>query len=190
MKPRQNRAFLALGVLLSVTSVLAAVEYSGTVAGISKEISPQKNRKTYTPETVTEAPLVRSKVKDLEITEVTLQDQGTPNASILIAVTNNRDSAVMTFEFVSGTQKESTGIGFDGLLFEDDVQMAIPPHSLKTFSWSLGSIMQGETVFLAAAIFADGKEEGDKRSLDGMKVQRKNFQKRLREGKAKNGGQP
>jgi hypothetical protein len=193
MKPRQNGAFLALGVLLSVTSVLAAVEYSGTAAGVSKETTQQKknkDRKTYTPETVTEAPLVRSKIKDLEIVAVRLENQGTPNASIGIDIVNNSDSAVVSLEFVSGNEKESYGKGFDALLFEDAIQVGFPPHSLYTFDWSLGAIMQGETVFLSAAIFADGREEGDKRLVDGIKNQRKRFQQRLREGKAKNGGQP
>lgn len=193
MKPRQNRAFLALGVLLSVTSVLAAVEYSGTVAGRSQETTQQKKKqqtKIYIPETVTEAPLVRSKVKDLEIVEVKLVDQGTPNASILISFINNSDSAVMSFDFVSGDEKARVGKGVDALLFEESSGfVAVPPHSLTTFSLSLGAIMQGETVFLAAAIFADGREEGDKRSLDGIKIHRKNFQKRLREGTIKSGGQ-
>ena len=200
MKPRQNRAVLALGVLLSVTSVLAAVEYSGTVAGQSKETTQQnqqkkpKNRKTYIPETVTEAPLVKSKVKDLEIVEVKLENQGTPNASILISFVNNSDSAVMSFEFVSGNKNESIGVGGDAMMFEDSGGfVAVPPHSLTTFSMRLGAIMQGETVFLAAAIFADGREEGDKDTVEGIKSQRKNFQKGLRDGTIKilkNGGQP
>ena len=197
MKPRQNRAFLALGVLLSVTSILASVAYSATVARESKETTQQKKKqktKTYIPETVTEAPLVKSKVKDLEIVEVTLQNQGTPNASILISFVNNSDSAVMSFDFVSGNENESIGKGVDALLFEDSSGfVAVPPHALTTFSLSLSNIMQAETVFLAAAIFADGREEGDKRRVEGIKSHRKNFQKGLREGTIKplkNGGQP
>ena len=190
MKPRQNRAFLALGVLLCVTSILASVAYSGTVARESKETSQKKNRKYYKAETVTEAPLVRSKVKGLEITEVRLEDQGTPQAAILIDVTNNRDSAVISLDFISGSERDNSGVAFDGLLFEDAPGIAIAPHSLNTFRWFLDSIREGEPVFLAAAIFADGKEEGDKISLDGIKIRRKSFQKKQREEKAKNGGQP
>jgi hypothetical protein len=198
MKPRQNRAVLALGVLLSVTLVLAAVEYSGTVAGQSKETPQQKKNpkrtKTYIAETVTEAPLVKSKVKDLEIVEVKIEDQGTPNALLVISFVNNSDSAVLSFEFVSGNKNESIGVGGDALMFEDSSGfVAVPPHALTTFSMSLGAIMQGETVFLAGAIFADGREEGDKRVVDGIKSRRENFQKGLREGTIKplkSGGQP
>ena len=188
MKPKQNKALLAFSLLL--ISLLAAVVYSGPVGKMTRNSSPQKKGKVYDPATVTEAPLVRSRVKDLVITEVRLEDQGTPQASILIDVTNNRDSAVMSIDFISGSPSDSTGLGVDGLLLEEEVQVVLPPHSLKTFRWNLGSIRVGEPLFLSAAIFADGKEEGDKITLRGIKLTRANFQKRQREDKARKGGQP
>jgi len=129
-----------------------------------------------------------SKVKGLEINGVRLLNQGTPQASVAIDVINNRDSAVMCIDFASG-QKEYSALGIDGLLDENNPRVVIPSHTLQTFTWSLGEIMKGHTIFLASAIFADGKEEGDKRSLDGIKVHRRTFQQRQREGKAKSGGE-
>ncbi len=75
------------------------------------------------------------------------------------------------------------------LLEEGSSRVIIPPHALNSFTWSLGEIMQGRTVLLAAAIFADGKEEGDKRRLNGIIVHRRNFQQKQREAKAKKGDQ-
>ena len=49
--------------------------------------------------------------------------------------------------------------------------------------------MGGETISLAAAVFADGKEEGDQHFLDGMKKTRLKSQQRRREEKPKNGAQ-
>jgi hypothetical protein len=119
---------------------------------------------------------------------VNLINEGTPEAAISIDVTNNRDEAVMALDFVAGKNVYS-GLRIDGLLFEDSPVVILPPHSLKTFTWSLSEIIEGETIFLAAAVFADGKEEGDKRSLDGIKVHRRHFQQNQRDAKAKNGGQ-
>ena len=48
--------------------------------------------------------------------------------------------------------------------------------------------MEGETVILAAAVFADGRK-ADKQSLDGLKKTRLKFQQKRREQKPKNGGQ-
>jgi hypothetical protein len=53
---------------------------------------------------------------------------------------------------------------------------------------SLGEIPEDETVFLASAIFADGKEEGDKRSLQGIRSDRIQYQLKKKAQK-KNGGQ-
>lgn len=181
MTRKWNRALLAVVILAAVTSVIAAVVYSQSV-----KQKPQQN--FYQPAGVTEAPSVVSKVKDLEINGVRLLNQGTPAASVAIDVTNKRDAAVMSIDFVSG-QQEYSALGIDGLLEEDNPRVVIPPHTLQTFTWPLAEIIEGQTIFLASAIFADGKEEGDKRSLDGIKVHRRQFQQRGREGKAKNGGE-
>ena len=94
----------------------------------------------------------------------------------------------MAVDFIAGKNTYS-GLLLDGLLQEDDPLVIIPRHSLKTFTWSLGSIMEGETILLAAAVFSDGKEEGDKRFLEGMKISRLRFQQKQRDQKGKNGGQ-
>lgn len=181
MITKWNRALLAVVVTVAVTSVIGAVVYS---RGIK-----QKPQQTFhQPAAVTEAPSVMSKVKDLQINSVRLLNHGTPQAAVAIDVINHRDSAVMSIDFVSG-QKEYSALGIDGLLEEDNPRVVIRPHSLETFTWSLGEIMEGQPIFLASAIFADGKEEGDKRSLNGIKVHRRQFQQRQREGKAKKGGE-
>jgi hypothetical protein len=181
MTRKSSHALLAVVVLAAVTSVAGAVVFS-------RSVKQKPQQKFYRPAAVTEAPSVVSKVKDLEINGVRLLNPGTPGASVAIDVTNNRDSAVMCIDFVSG-QKEYSALGIDGLLDEDKPRVVIPPHTLQMFTWSLGEIMEGQTIFLASAIFADGREEGDKRSLDGIKVHRRQFQKRERQGKAKNGGE-
>ena len=97
----------------------------------------------------------------------------------------HRDKAVMALDFVAG-KDDYSALGVDGLLMEDGPVVIIPPHTLKTFTWFLGEIKEGETIVLASAVFADGKEEGDKRSLDGMKIHRRHFQQNQRDAKTKN----
>jgi hypothetical protein len=94
----------------------------------------------------------------------------------------------MALDFIAGKSTYS-GLRIDGLLHEDNPLVIIPPHSLKTFTWFLGGIMEGETVTLAAAVFADGKEEGERVFLDGIKKARVKFQEKQRAERAKNGGQ-
>lgn len=179
------RRLVLLASILVLSSVIAAGIYTRTSR-------PQKNQgdcvHTYDPTKVTEPLQVISMVKGLEITSVSLVDQGTMGASLSIDVTNKRDEAVMAVDFISGTDNDRGGIAMDGLFDEDDPHAIIPPHTLRTFTWGVGGIFEGTPARLAAAVFSDGKEEGDKLSLHGLKVSRLHYQQQQREKKAKNGG--
>ena len=179
MKTQSNKRVLALTVLLSLASVVGGVVYSRNF---------RQEPKVSWPALVKEAPPVVSNIEGLQITEVRLVNQGTPQAAIQIDVTNNCDSAVMGLDFIWKNNEVSGGNAMDGLLEEGNPRVVIPPHALKTFTVFLGEVLQNEPVFLGSAIFADGKEEGDQRSLEGMRQGR--IQYRLKKkAQQKNGGQ-
>ena len=181
--PTLRRLFLLI-TLLVFCSVLAVCIYTRT----SKSQKKSKDHpRTYEAAKVTDLPTVISGIKGLEITSVSLINQGTSEAALNIDVTNTRNEAVMALDFIAGRSNYS-GLRIDGLLHEDNPLVIIPPHSLKTFTWGLGAIMEGQTVTLAAAVFADGKEEGERPALDGIKKARVKFQEKQRAEKAKNGG--
>src|ERR1700741_3902675 len=145
------RRFFVLSILLFVSSAIAAGVYS-------RASKSQKQRKVYSRTyeaakvTVTDLPKVVSGVQGLEISSVNLINQGTLEAALSIDVTNKRNEAVMALDFIAG-RSDYSGLRIDGLLQEDNPLVIIPPHSLKTFTWSLGAINEGETVTLAAAVF-------------------------------------
>lgn len=171
-------------IVLALASVIAAT----TVLVKKKaEANQSKASRTYAARPVQDLPHAFSQVKGLEISSMSLENQGTPEAAFVINVTNNRDVAVMAIDFVSGKDTYS-GLSQDGLLDEDNPQIIIPPHSLGTFTWYLGGIIEGEGIKLAAAIFSDGKEEGDSSFVAGIKLARQDYQKRRRDAKLKNGG--
>ena len=181
------RRLLLLSSLLVLSSVIATGVYIQTSKSQKKQ---HDGPRTYEAAKVTEAPEVRSDIKGLDITGVSLINEGTPQAAVVIDVTNQRDEDVMAVDFIAGKGKSTSGgISMDGLLLEDSPLVIIPRHSLKSFTWHLGEILEGETLFLAAAIFADGKEEGYQNSLVGIKKSRLSFQQRRGEQKPKNGGQ-
>lgn len=180
------RRLLLLSSFLVLSSVIAAGVYIQTSKSQRK---PKDHPSGYDAATITEAPEVRSDIKGLDITGVSLINQGTPEAAIVIDVTNQRDEDVMAVDFIAGKGKStSSGIAMDGLALEEPL-VIIPRHSLKSFTWHLGEILEGETVFLAVAIFSDGKEEGDKSFVDRLKKSRINYQERRHQEKARNGGQ-
>lgn len=180
------RRILLLITFLVLSSAIAAGVYT-------RSSQSQKKAKgygrTYDAAKVSAAPEVVSNIDRLEISGVSLINEGTPEAAIAIDVTNKRNEDLMALDFIAGKSGDYSGLRFDGLLQEHDPIVIIPRHSLKTFTWYLGSIMEGETVSLAVAVFADGKEEGDPRALHALKKARANFQQSRREEKLKNGGQ-
>lgn len=187
MKISQSfRRLLLLSSLLVISSAVAI----GVYTRVSSQKKQTDHPRTYNAVEVTAAPEVRSTIKGLDISGVRLINQGKPEASVSIDVTNQRDEDVMALDFVAGKGKStSSGLAMDGLLEEDHPLVIIPRHSLKTFSWNLGSIMEGETIFLAVAVFSDGKEEGDQHFLNGLKKSRIKYQEDRRNEKAKNGAQ-
>lgn len=179
------RRFFLLLTLLLLCSAIAVGIYTRT----SKSQKKSKDHpRTYEAAKVTDLPTVISGIKGLEITRVSLINQGTPEAAVNIDITNKRNEDVMALDFIAGKNTYS-GLRIDGLLEEDNPRVVIPRHSLKTFTWSLSAIMDGETISIAAAVFADGKEEGERWALDGIKKSRIKFQEKQRAEKAKNGGQ-
>ena len=182
MEIKLNKRVLALSLLLSAASVVGAVAYSGTFQ--------KKYRTYYESAKVTEAPRVVSLTPGLHINEVRLVNQGTDTAAIEIDVINNRDSALMSIDFITKNPKtrDSAGIAMDALADANEPQSIMPPHSLRTFTMYL-SAMIGEPVFLAAAVYEDGKEEGDKRSLDGLRAGRTHHRSN-KTAEKQDGGQP
>ena len=176
-------------ILISTLLVLSTVIAAGVYTQVSKSQKQKDILSTYDAAKVTAAPEVRSLVKGLDISSVSLIDRGTPYASIVIDVINQRDEDVMAVDFIArGGKSTSSGLAMDGLAEENNPLVIIPRHSLKTFTWNLGSILEGETIVLAVAVFSDGKEEGDARFLDRLKKGRIHYQESKRKEKANNGG--
>lgn len=181
MKIEWNKRVLALSILVSAASVIGAVAYTGTFQ--------KKYKPFYEPAKVTEPPRVVSQAPGLQINEVRLINPGTDAAAIEIDVINHRDSALMSIDFITKNPKtrDSAGLAMDGLADEDEPHSIMPPHSLRTFTVYLSSMI-GEPVFLAAAVFEDGKEEGDKKFVQYLRSRRTHEQNKKKTEK-QNGAQ-
>lgn len=181
----RGRLFL-LAALCILSSIVAVGVYSR-----SRQTPKKKDPKklSYHAEEVTTPPEVKSKIEGLEIAGVSLVDQGTAWAKIKIDIINHRDAGLIAMDFV--VYKEPGFSGGMGLPGSQEVppQPLIPPHSLETFEFYLSNFMEGPPIFLASAIFSDGREEGDQNSLQSLKHSRQDLQRRRDAEKAKNGGQ-
>lgn len=169
-KPRRRQRMLFTFAMLLAASAISL----GVFSKVRQEPKSERRGIPLKAEHVATLPPVSSKVKDLQVTGATLLDQGTPQAAIALDIINNSDHAVTSLELVSGDADDWSGLGIDGFEDPDKPQVAIPPHSLKTFKWFLGEVLEGYPIVISAAIFADGSEDGDRRSLDIMHRDREN----------------
>lgn len=160
-KARRRRIiFFSVAILLT-----ASVVSLGVFSKIRQDPKQKKGATALKAESVTTLPAVFSKVKDLEVAGATLLNRGTPQAAVAIDIINNSDQPVISLEIIAGDDNDWSGLGIDGLEDPDKPQVAIPPHSLKTFKWFLGEVLEGYPIVISGAGFANGTEDGDARSL-------------------------
>jgi hypothetical protein len=179
-KARRRRViFFSAAILLTASAVSL-----GVFSKIRQEPKQQRRVTAVKAERVTTLPAVISKVKDLQVAGATLLNQGTPQAAVAIDIINNSDQPVISLEITTGDANDWSSLGIDGLEDPDKPQVAIPPHSLKTFTWFLGEVLEGYPIVITGASFANGTEDGDARTLDTMHKDRE----RNRAQKAKKGG--
>jgi hypothetical protein len=180
MTHKARRRFFSASILLT-----ASVVSLGVFSKIRQEPKQKKGANSLKAERVTTLPAVFSKVKDLQVAGATLLNQGTPQAAVAIDIINNSDEPVISLEISTGDENDWSSLGIDGLEDPDKPQVAIPPHSLKTFKWFLGEVLEGYPIVISGASFANGTEDGDARSLHIMHKDRE----RNRARKTNKGGQ-
>lgn len=176
---RMRLIFFSAAVLLTASAVSL-----GVFSKMRQEPKQLRRAIALRAERVTTLPAVLSKVKDLQVAGATLLNQGTPDAAVAIDIINNSDQPVISLEIMAGDANDWSSLGIDGLEDPDKPQVAIPPHSLKTFTWYLGEVLEGYPIVVTGARFADGSEDGEARSLEIMHKDRE----RNRAQKANKGG--
>ncbi len=168
IKPRRRqKMFFTFALLLAASAVSL-----GVFSKIRQEPKPERRATTLKAERVTTLPAVLSKVKGLQVTGATLLNQGTPQAAIALDIVNNSDQPVISLEITAGDANDWSALGVDGFEDPDKREVAIPPHSLKTFTWSLGEVLEGYPIAVTGASFGDGTDVGDARSLAIMRKDR------------------
>jgi hypothetical protein len=148
-----QRRLLFLAVL-----VLVAASVIGTGV-IRRERKPQQQI-----EPVSTLPAIFSKVKKLEIVSARIVRPNTDAASVEVEIRNNSDRAVMAVDVVCG----QAGVTKNGLTDEARPIVVIEPGGTTVVEMGFREMTPGAPLVVSAAIYADGKEEGEAASLESM----------------------
>lgn len=128
------------------------------VAAIKRQQSP------------TQTPKVISKVKNLEVLNVTVKGEGEPNPALAVVIRNNSDQTVVAVSLESGDDKDSSGICANGFHGGDEPPFPIiEPHGTKTLELLISNLLPGKPIKVSGAIYADGSEAGEETTLEYMR---------------------
>jgi hypothetical protein len=175
-----NRIAKRKWFLLLASMLIGASVVTGSFRP-ARQVKSQKKQKR-----VTELPLVISHVPKLKIVSVVVQDAETSNQIAVVEILNTSPLAVTAVELSTKDKHGDSGaVGEDGLYDPDNPYVVIPPYGTKKMKMGFGAMIADAPLVLSAATFEDGSEEGDKWSLDAMKVFRKRYhEKKARERRA------
>jgi hypothetical protein len=102
-----------------------------------------------------------SEVKHLKVESHRVENEGTPEARLVVVIRNKSDLAVTK---VSVTVGDLT-VGHDGGLDADEPVIVIEPHGTDEFSIPLTNFTDDSPLAISAAVYADGTEEGREQIL-------------------------
>jgi hypothetical protein len=149
----------------------AAICFSLTVAGCigvaATAARQQDSRKL---------PKIVSKVKHLEVSSVTIENQGQPGEVVVIEIFNNSDRPVLALSIESGDDKDISGIATNGFSV-DPPGVIIQPYGTTTMRMETANLLPGKPIKVSAAIFADGSVEGEPHGKDVLRAHKERDEK-------------
>ena len=114
-------------------------------------------------------PQITSKVRNLEVTKVTVRAQGRHNPYVTLEIKNKSELPVIAFIVTFGRRS----ISRDGGLLSDDPSIVLAPHETTKLYISLSDLNQDTPVVVSGAFYADGTEDGEDTALRELHEQRK-----------------
>ncbi|MCA1638151.1 MAG: hypothetical protein LC768_07420, partial [Acidobacteria bacterium] len=127
-------------------------------------------------------PQVVSKVKNLEIINTSLRGEGKRDAIAVIKMRNNSDKPIIAITIVSGDDKDSSGINFNGFN-EGNVPPSIVIQPYETFEMDmpLANLRPSFPIRIGGVMYADGIEDGEEETLRTMRGQKEHYKNKKKE---------
>lgn len=171
MKNRTIALFVVVVSLMAITLLTFAV--------LKRNAQGQQKQ----PERVTELPQVVSKVKNLEIINVSLRGEGTPDATASISIKNNSDKPIIAVAIESGDDKDSSGTSLNGFNEGDEPpSIVVQPYETFQMDFPLANLRPGFPIRIGGVIYADGMEDGETAALGTMHRQKEHEKNKKKGG--------
>ena len=153
---KQNLFFIVLGALIALAAFVIS---SGRAKQPAK--APQQNRGS-----VTSVPKVVCDLTNIIVKEVSIRNEGAPEATVVVKVENNSEIGIVAIGMESTNGEESSGVSLRSS-FEGDREptIVIKPHEVGVLEMPLANVFPDAGVEIGSVIYADGTEKGEARQL-------------------------
>jgi len=128
------------------------------------------------PEVPSEVPSVISQVKALEVIRWDLVDAGARHAGVVVKIKNNSGKPIIAVTLESGDDKDASGLTLNGIHEVDKTpSVVVKPDETFEIRFALSQVLRGCPIRVAGVFYADGTEDGDEKTLEGMRSQREHL---------------
>jgi hypothetical protein len=145
-----SRKVIYASTLLCLLAATAGVLAYTTTSG-----RPQEPHKVHLPKRFL------SEVKKLKVESHWIENEGTPDANLVVVI---RNKSALAVTHVSVTIADLT-VSRDGGAESDEPQTVIEPYATAQFSIPVTNFIDNSPFVISAAIYADGTDEGREQQL-------------------------
>jgi hypothetical protein len=173
--PRQLPTYIFLWVIALLAVATLMIVASPRLRNAGKQ---QEDGQT------AQLPKIISKVKDLEVISITLDERDAATPTLVIEIRNNSVKPIVAISVESGDEKDSSGIGTDGFIDGDKPPYIIlPPQGTITMRMPVASLLPGKPVKVSAVMYADGTDDGEDRAKETIRIDKQRAKDRASERK-------
>lgn len=129
-------------------------------------------------------PKIISKVKDVEVVNITLDERDAATPTLVIEIRNNSVKPIVAISVESGDENDSSGVGTDSFTGGDELpSIILPPQGTITMRMPVASLLPGKPLKVSAVMYADGTDDGEDRAKETIRIDKQHAKDKASEKK-------
>lgn len=124
----------------------------------------------------TKLPQILSKISSLELLTSRIENEGSPDAVVVLKMRNNSDKSIIAVAIESGDDKERSGTTLNGFNDGDEPPtIIVGPYENFEARMPLANVRPGFPIHISGVLYSDGSEDGNKGSLETIHRQKEHY---------------
>lgn len=166
-----------MNIRKQVPTYVLLLGVSLTVAAAAKTFAPLQTASSKDKKVTTRLPATISKVEGIEVISATIEG----NLAV-VTVRNNTNKAVVSIALETGDDVDSYGANKNGFNGDNPPKVVIEPYGITTVEMQVSSLSTDKNIRVAGVVYADGKEIGEKKTLEAIRGHREHEKAKAKKG--------